>query len=133
MIGDLYEPRQIQINLDEYQLAATIEATHDALIKRVKWTVIREPHWAGLDYQIIKMSISHLAQAYTTFMFAARDLPSEAFHSEFFSTFSIEPDMWGLINAITFGKNWESMPIHPHMPGHPSRPACSLCDGFEMA
>jgi hypothetical protein len=133
MIGDLYQPRQIEVSIDEHQLAAIIEATHDALIKRVKWTVMRESHWAALDYEVVRMSVGALAEAYTTFVFTARDLPPEAFHGEFFSVFGVTSDMWNLINAIVYGKGWENVPIHPHMPGHPSRPACGLCDAFEMA
>lgn len=133
MIGELYQPRQIQVSLTDHQLAATIEATHDALIKRVKWVVTRDPAWVELEYDIARMAVTQIAEAYTTLMFTARDLPSDAFHREFFSMFGVDPDMWNLINAITYGKDWDTVPIHPHMPGHPSRPACSLCDAFEMA
>jgi hypothetical protein len=133
MIGDMYEPRVINIGLSEHQLAATVEATHDALIKRVKWVVTRDPAWRDLDFDIARMAVSQLAEAYTTFMFAARDLPQEAFHGQFFSMFGVDSDMWNLINAITYGKSWDTVPIHPHMPHHPSRPACKVCDAFELA
>ena len=133
MIGELYQPRRIDISLDEHQLAATVEATHDALIKRVRWTVTRESQaWNDLDFPTVKACVAQLAEAYTTFMFAARDVP-DSFHSEFYNMFSVDSDMWNIINAITYGKGWENVPIHPHMPGHPSRPACSVCDSFELA
>lgn len=133
MIGDLYAPRPVQLEVTDQHLATLIEATHDALIKRVKWTVTRESHWANLEFETMQMCISLLAETYTLLVFTARDLPSDAFYPTFFDVFGVSSDMWEIINSITYGKSWEAVPVHPHMPGNPNRPACALCDSFEMA
>lgn len=130
MIGDMFEPRKLTIELSDYELAAVLETTHDGLIRRVKWATTRE--W-NIDFDIAQASIAQLAGGYTRLMFTARDLPEEAFDPNFFKAFNIPPDMWDLINQITYGTMWEDVPVHPHKPGVLGRPPCSLCDMFELA
>lgn len=133
MIGDQFQPREVKLMFSEYDLAATTEAVHDALIKRVRWIVTREPNWARLDYEIAREAINQLTAVYGKVLFALRDLPSDALHPDFFDHFAISPEMWDLINRISLSSEWIDAPTHPHEPFDKRRPVCKLCDSFEMA
>lgn len=128
-----FAPQPITVHLTEMQLPAAIEAAHDALIRRVAWTVFRSARWEGVDWETVRTIVDSTASLYMTLMFVAKDQPAESFHEKFFGTFMLPKDVWDLVSAITFGEKWEDVPTHPHNPGDEDRGPCDLCDRIMMS
>lgn len=79
-----FAPQPITVHLTEMQLPAAIEAAHDALIRRVAWTVFRSARWEGVDWETVRTIVDSTASLYMTLMFVAKDQPAESFHEKFF-------------------------------------------------
>jgi hypothetical protein len=119
----------VELILTPYELAATVEALHDTLLRRLKWTIYPgHTHWQKLDWDVAHDVIDQLGQAYTKAMmtFRTMDVP-QGVADEFFPTFALSDEIWDLLNDVSMAQSWEEAPSHSrHDPKE-----CSVC--FKIA
>lgn len=115
------------IELTDNELTATIEALYDAIMLRVKWTVMpRYKQWRHLDYEVAQASINLLTAAYAKTTMALLDVRDQV-HPSFLPMFQIPDDVWELLNGITKAASWDAAPIHQ---AHDVK-KCDLCKTLE--
>ena len=119
------EIASIEWSLSPYEMAATIEALHDAVLRRLKWTVQRErKHWSQLDWEVVTEVVNQAAQAYSKAVMTLRSLDDLHVNPKFYEAFEIPTEGWDLINDIFLADSWDEAPVHDPCD-------CRLC--FKMA
>ena len=113
--------------LDPQELASTVEALHDAVLRRLSWSVLKdfEHSWRdNLPLKDAQIIIDSLVSSYVKGMmaFTENDFKKSA---EYMKTFSMPEEIWDLLASVTTAETWENVPFHPH---HES--GCPACDKF---
>lgn len=114
----------ISLELRPEELAATVEALYDALMRRMKWTLQRDIRltpdgWGDLKFDTAQEIVNQLSAALAKGMMALREL--DGLHPEFEEMFTPTEEMWDLIAQVTLASGWEEAPTHER---HSS---CELC------
>lgn len=107
----------ITLTLEATELCALLEALHEHLILRAKWTLQRQERqtpdgWAHLDLPIVQAVIDQSMNAYAKAMMALRDIPEEQVHPEFRAMVTPPPQLWDLMNEIGLARTWADVPTH---------------------
>ena len=108
------------------QLAATVEALHDAVLRRIGWSISHDVSWRRLDLVIAQEIVNLLISSYTTAMMLYRE---EDFlkHPAFEKEFSFPDEVWELLAVFTTAESWDEVPHHDsHGQG------CTLCEKIPM-
>lgn len=120
------ENRTTNLILLPGELAATVEALHDAVLRRIGWSISLEASWRSLDLVVAQEVVNLLIAAYTKAMMLYREEPFGK-HVEFESHFSFSDEIWELLAVFTTAQSWDEIPIHTfHGQG------CSLCEKIPM-
>jgi len=100
------------------ELAATIEALHDAVLRRIGWAINPTP-WRELDLSIAQEVINSLVSSYTRAMMVYRESDFVKL-AEFEVEFRFSPEVFDILNAFTLATSWDQVPMH-------SYDGCDLC------
>lgn len=117
---EINEVIKVDVSYTQYEAASIIEAIHDSLFRKVRWTISpAHEHWHALDFQIVKSSIDSLATAYTQTYMAFRqsidDLDDgEDISPDFEEAFIVPNEVWSVIDQITISDTWDEVEIHYH-------------------
>ncbi len=108
------------------QLAATVEALHDAVLARIGWSISHDVSWRRLELPIAQEIVNLLISAYTTAMMLYRE-EDFAKHPAFEVEFSFSDEVWELLAVFTKAKSWDEVPFHEfHGQG------CAVCEKIPM-
>jgi hypothetical protein len=117
------EADQVEIRLTPHELASTVEALHDAILRRLSWSVLEEfKGWRNLDLKVVQTVINTEVSAYGKCMmdFDAGKFEKDPMYRE---QFSIPGEAWDWITAITLAEEWSDVPFHPE-------DDCPMCGKF---
>lgn len=122
----------MNLELQPHEVAAVVEALHDALLQRVKWSLMpgNPSHWRKLDFEIARSAIDLLASSYAKAIMLFRDLPNEEISPEFLVMFTIEREVWNEIDQITIADKWEDVKLHRHQT---LTEGCVVCERIAAA
>ncbi len=118
--------RTTNLILTPGELAATVEALHDAVLRRIGWSISHEVSWRSLDLVIAQEVINLLISSYTKAMMVYRE---EDFGklAEFEVEFGFDDTIWDLLANFTKASDWSEVPLHEfHGQG------CALCEKIPM-
>lgn len=120
------ELNKIEISLTQYEAASIIEAIHDSLFRKVRWTINPNyDEWHKLDFTVVKASIDSLATAYLQIYMAFRQSIEEE-HEEidaaYEKAFIITDEAWKVIDQIRNSNDWSQVDRHLH-----SETLCRAC------
>lgn len=106
---------EVQLTLTPHELAATIEALHDALIRRMKWTLQRDERrtpdgWGNLRFETAQTIINQLSSSLAKAMMLFRE--QDNLDPEFEELFTPTEEMWDLIAQVTLAGTWQEAPVH---------------------
>ena len=109
-----------------YEAASIIEAIHDSLFRKVRWTISPAyEEWHKLDFSIVKASVDSLATAYMQAYMAFRQ-SIEDDHGEidpdYQEAFIITDDTWEVIDQVRYSDSWDEVEVHKH-----SETLCRAC------
>lgn len=106
------------------ELTGIIDAAHDAILKRLKWSIYPNPeysNWQTLDIEVLQTVLDGMVAAYTKASMLHREQPSTS--TQFEEAFKFPPEIWDLLAAVTTAKTWDDIPKHAiHSPE-----ACKVC------
>ena len=104
----------VDLTLAPEELAATVEALHDTLLRRLKWTVYPgHSHWKSLDWQVAHDVLDQLVQAYTKAMMTFRSMEvPQGIEPTFDDVFGLPVEIWELLNQVSLADSWEKAPVH---------------------
>lgn len=110
---------EITLSFNQYEAAGLIEATHDSLFRKVRWTISPAyEEWHRVDFGIVKASIDALSTAYLQLYMAFRqsidDLDEEKIDPSFEESFVIGPEAWEVIDQIRSSDDWDQVERHLH-------------------
>lgn len=111
---------ELQLTLTGGQVATLIEATVDALYKRLQWSVRMDSKWRELPIAYAAQMVRDLEQAHGRLYLAFRDLGH--LHDQFEKAFIISDEVYDLIDMITDARSWDDVTEHRHSPS-----LCSVC------
>ena len=116
---------RIDLILESGELTATIEALHDAILRRIRWSVSPQfTTWRRLDIRTAQLVINAMISAYTKAMMTYRD-SDIAKHEQFEERFIFSTEIFDLLNDFTVAERWEDLPFHEdHEDG------CAICMPF---
>ena len=103
-------------------MAGSVEALHDAVLRRIGWSIFKKVSWRKLDLIIAQEVINLLISAYTKAMMLYREedfgkLP--AFEIEF----GFDDEIWEILAVFTKATTWDQVPWHDnHGQG------CTICE-----
>lgn len=116
----------IQLNLNQHEAASIIEAIHDTLFRKVRWTVSPSHEaWHSLDFDIVKTSVDSLATAYALLYMSFRESVSEEddpISPAFEEHFIISNEVWAVVDQIREADDWGDVKRHLH-----SETLCKAC------
>ena len=107
------EADQVTIRLSSHELASTVEALHDAIIRRLSWSVLEDfKDWRNLDLKIVQTILDTLVSAYGICMM---DFDSGKFEKDpmYREQFSLPDETWHWLGLITLAETWDDVPFHP--------------------
>jgi hypothetical protein len=112
--------QELPISLTAGEVMALIEATQDALYKRLQWSIRPESRWRDLDLAYAQQMISDLNNTHGKLYLTVRDLGQ--LHDEFEKTFTISDRVYDLIDRILDADRWDDILMHHDDPG-----SCEVC------
>ncbi len=118
------DQRTTNLILTPVQLTATIEALHDAVLRRIGWSVSpSQTAWRDkLTIEVAQEVINNLISSYTTAMMVYGE-EDFAKLDEFVEAFEFSPEIWDLLATFTKATSWDEVPFHAwHQDG------CTLCE-----
>lgn len=118
--------RTTNLILTPGELAATVEGLHDAVLRRIGWSISHEVSWRSLELVIAQEVVNLLISAYTKAMMLYRE---EDFgkHAEFEVEFSFSDEIWALLADFTKASSWAEVPLHTY-----HGQDCDLCEKIPM-
>lgn len=113
--------------LNPHELASTVEALHDAVLRRLSWSVLKdfEKSWRDLiSLKDAKTIIDSLVSSYGKSMMTFKE--ADFLKSpDYDSMFSMPDEVWDLLASLTTAETWDEVPFHTeHNEG------CPVCDKF---
>ena len=124
----------ITLELTPSELAGVIEALHDGVLRRLRWSTVDDPRfqtWRTLDVEVVQMVIDAMLAAYTKAVMTFREAREvvSGVATEFEDSFSFKTEVWDLLADITKAKSWDDMPIHPIHAHSDKCPVCGSISG----
>jgi len=117
----------IQLPLNPHELASTVEALHDAVLRRLSWSVLKdfEKTWRdNLSLEDAQTIIDSLVSSYAKGMMAFKESDFDKAPA-YDKMFSMPDEIWDLLAVFTGAKSWDEVPFHDdHDTG------CPVCDKF---
>ncbi len=118
--------RTTSLILTPGELAATVEALHDAVLRRIGWSISHDVSWRRLELPIAQGIVNLLISAYTKAMMHYQE-EDFAKHPEFEVEFAFSDEVWELLATFTKASSWDEVPYHDsHGQG------CTLCEKIPM-
>jgi hypothetical protein len=117
---------KIPLNLEPAQLAGVIEAVHDAILRRVRWSTVEASQyqtWRRLDIETVQVVIGNLKGAYAEALMVYQEADFMK-SPEFATTFMLPDEVWDLLDTILHAESWEEVPTHPI---HSIADNCPVC------
>lgn len=111
---------ETSLTLTGGEIATLIEATVDALYKRLQWSVRRESVWRTLPIAYAGQMVRDLEQAHAKLYIAFREFGH--LHDEFEKAFIIPDPVYDLIDSIKDATSWDEIEPHLHAPS-----LCKVC------
>jgi hypothetical protein len=121
------EPRHPQVSLEVSpdELASIIEALHDGVLRRIRWTSYADQgfeKWKKLDLEIVQQVINGMFSAYTKGVMTYRDADFTN-RASFEDAFLWPDEVFDLLYGILDAESWDSVPNHRvHKPAE-----CKVC------
>lgn len=110
--------------LTPQETASTIEALHDALLKRMLWTIRPNSQWRNLPWSSVQEIINSMASAHASLIMAMRAAETPV-HPQFYDTFTFAPIVVDYMAEITIADDW----LPPHENHGIS--SCELCSALK--
>ncbi len=117
---------ELELTLTGSEVATLIEASMDALYKRLYWSVTIGHRWRDIDLGYAAKMIEDLQLAHTKLYLSFRELGH--LHDEFDEAFTVPDDVYELIDQIEKAASWDDIPTHRH-----NRSLCKLCKTLTRA
>jgi hypothetical protein len=118
--------RTTNLILTPGELSGAVEALHDAVLRRIGWSISHDITWRTLDLVIAQEVINLLISAYTKAMMLYRE-EDFAKAEDFEKEFGFSDEIWDLLATFTKAKEWSEVPYHTfHGQG------CHLCEKIPM-
>lgn len=117
----------VQLPLDPHELASTVEALHDAVLRRLSWSVLRDfkETWRdNLSLEDAQTIIDTLVSSYAKGMMAFKETDFEK-APDYDRMFSMPEEVWDLLAVFTKAETWSDVPFHED---HDTD--CPVCDKF---
>lgn len=111
---------EVTFTLTGGEIATLIEAAHDSLYKRLKWSISLDTKWRDLPVGYASQMVKDLEQAHTKLYLAFRELGN--MHDEFDEAFLIPDEVYELIDQVSSMQSWDEIETHRHAPS-----LCKLC------
>lgn len=114
--------------LSPQELASTVEALHDAVLRRLSWSVFKdfEDSWRDmLSLDNAQTIIDTLVSSYVKGMMAFQEASFDK-SPTYIDMFSMPDEIWDLLAGITTATEWDEVPYHKrHTTG------CVACEKFK--
>lgn len=117
--------RTTNLILTPGELAATVEALHDAVLRRIGWSISHEASWRSLELVIAQEVVNLLIASYTKAMMLYREGPAR--FDAFETSFGFSDEIWELLATFTKASSWEEVPLHTY-----HGQGCDLCEKIPM-
>jgi len=119
------EAPKVALNVTPNELAGVIEALHDGVLRRIRWTVFSDQNferWRSLDLGTVQTVIENMVSGYTTAVMTYRDAGFK--NRAAFETAFLWPDeIFEIISGILQAESWDEVEKHPvHSPE-----SCKVC------
>lgn len=112
------EIKKIDVSYSQYEAASVIESIHDALFRKVRWTISPAyDAWHQLDFDVVRAAVDSLSTAYMQLYLAFRQSVEDSYDSidpEFEKAFIIGQEAWEVIDQIRESKTWDDVERHLH-------------------
>lgn len=119
------ESEYLTLTLGAGEAIATLEAIHDVLIRRVRWSTDPDPVFReNCPLDAAQEVINGLITAYFTVLNTLRDNGINV-HPEFLPMIHLSETFMDLIARITLADSWDQLDIHPE---HDEE--CEVCETF---
>jgi hypothetical protein len=112
--------QELPISLTAGEVMSLIEATQDALYKRLQWSIRPGSRWRDLDLAYAQQMVRDLNNAHGKLYLTVRDLGH--LHDEFEDAFTISDHVYELIDRILDAGRWDDIEPHLHAPS-----LCKVC------
>jgi hypothetical protein len=107
------------------ELAGIIEALHDGVLRRIRWTCYADHDfagWKGLDIGIVQTVMSAMQNAYVKSVMTYRDADYKN-RGSFEAAFLWPDEVFEILDEIMTAQSWDEVPKHPvHDPV-----SCKVC------
>jgi len=107
------------------ELAGIIEALHDGIIRRLKWSVYADDahmKWRSLELVIVQEVIDNFISAYSKAVMLYREQGFKG-ADKFEEHFVFGDEIFDVLAGITTATTWDEVPMHPvHSPV-----SCKVC------
>jgi len=108
----------LSLDLEPEELAGVIEALHDGILRRMRWSTYKSPEyaqWRRLELETVQIVIDGFIAAYTKAVMLYREQKFR--YNLFEDKFVFHQEVWDLLAEITTANSWDSVPYHNvHMP-----------------
>lgn len=104
----------VELKLEPNELTAVIEALHDGILRRLRWTTIDHPQykvWRTLEIETVQIVIDNFVSSYGKALMVYREADftkSPTFNDKFM----LPDEVWDLLNGITIATSWDDVPVH---------------------
>lgn len=118
---------ELTLKLEPQELASTVEALHDAIIRRLSWSVLAQyKEWRRLPIADLQTILDSMVSSYGKGLMAFNTAGFKK-NADYVSTFSLPEEMWDLLHAVTMAKSWDDIPFHDRHDGK----SCGICYKME--
>ena len=115
----------VNLEIAPDELAGIIEALHDGVLRRVRWTVYSDQNfekWRELDIKVVQQVMNGMTGAYAKAVMVYRDAQFKN-QGSFEAAFLWPDEVFDVIYEIIDAESWEDLKLHPvHSPE-----ACKVC------
>lgn len=113
--------------LTPQELASTVEALHDAVLRRLSWSVLKdfEGSWRdNLTLEDAQTILDSMVAAYAKGMMAFTEGTFRK-SADYLTMFTFPDEIWDLLAEVTKAKTWDEVPFHEE------RTDCPACEKFK--
>lgn len=116
----------VLLKLSPAQLAGVIEALHDAVLRRVRWSTVPNSDyqtWRTLPLTTVQTVVDNMVSAYVESLMVFQEADFAKSES-FADRFTLQSEVFDLLAAITAAETWDDVPTHDI---HRISDGCPIC------
>lgn len=102
----------VKVPLDPQELASTVEALHDAILRRLSWSVYEEHEaWRNLPLENVQVILDSMVSAYGKGMMAFGEGAFKK-SQDYGDHFSMPEVIWDMLAKLSYAETWDDVPFH---------------------